>query len=139
MTEEETETPTADKVKVEFLIHVRRGSMRVNYSVTGEGLEEYPGQLAQGAVHAMVLLMESFPDYPGAIPFEDNDIPIVLKLEGADNPLNPLIAMKPQFEGHWKPLDTAAAELLGMSNLPTGTENECSYVILDLVESLKSL
>lgn len=125
--------------KVPHVLFIGRGGMKVVFPLTDFGLMETPGQVAMSAAVAMSKLMIAFPAREGAMPFSPlQGNTIMLRLKGADKPLDPSLSLKRQLKDQWKTLDQAALDELGMENLTEDIRHAETYVELELFEQYGS-
>lgn len=126
--------------KVTHIIQVRRGTMRVNFPFSKQGIKETdPGMLAHSAVSGLVRLQFQFPDRENPNPIDVlGKVPIVLKLPDRDGPLQPDLSLERQLEGKWEMVDAEKIKDLGVDAVQE-IHGRCSFVILELVESLRAI
>lgn len=126
--------------KVTHIIQVRRGSMRINFPFDFEGLlSTWPTELATSAVHGMLMLQMNFPDRPNSQPIDPRGkIPLVLKLPESDGALNPTSPLEYQLNGKWEIVDAERIAELGVEAVQE-EHGRCSFVVLDLVDSLRAI
>lgn len=126
--------------KVTHIIQVRRGTMRVNFPFSNQGLKETdPSMLAHSAVAGLIRLQFAFTDRDNPDPIDVlGKVPIVLKLPDRDGSLQPDLSLERQLEGKWEVIDAEKIVDLGVGGVQE-IHGRCSFVILELVESLRAI
>lgn len=120
--------------EIEFIVQVRRGNMHANLPFSKWSLQTTNGvDLAWLAVEAMVNMQNQFIGRASKPIDPASHTPLVVRPLGRDKALNPIASLWVQFEGLWKDFDETE---LGTEGLIEGISEQCSYTIVELVESL---
>ena len=123
------------------IIQVRRGNMRINFPFNKRGLRETdPAALAHSSVSGMLRLQLAWAGKREVTEPIDmlGKIPIVLKLPDRDGSMQPDISLERQLEGRWQELDVEKIKDLGEGAIHE-MHGRCSFVVLDLVDSLRAV
>jgi hypothetical protein len=126
--------------EVTHIIQVRRGMMRVNFPFDWQGLvDTWPTELANSAVSALLMLQMNFPDRENPNPIDPRGkVPMVLKLQDSDGALNPVSPLEYQLSGKWSIIDAEKLADLGAGGVQE-VHGRCSFVVLELVDSLRAV
>lgn len=126
--------------EVTHIIQVRRGTMRVNFPFDFQGLvDTWPPELANSAVHGLLMLQMNFPDRENPNPIDGRGkVPMVLKLLDSDGALHPTTPLEYQLVGKWQIVDAEKLADLGAGGVQE-VHGRCSFVVLELVDSLRAV
>lgn len=126
--------------EVTHIIQVRRGTMRVNFPFDFQGLvDTWPPELANSAVHGLLMLQMNFPDRENPNPIDGRGkVPMVLKLLDSDGALHPTTPLEYQLVGKWQIVDAEKLADLGAGGVQE-VHGRCSFVVLELVDSLRAI